>query len=231
MVMGRSGAHPLTARPWRALRWLVIAPHPDDETLGTGALIAHMAKAGKFAGLVYLTDGSGSHPLKDGKAGSIVATRQREGRQALRRLAGLQLKAPLCLGWKDATPEVPGSVLFGRSYRKLAALCGRLRVDVLATTAPHEPHCDHIAAAGLAHAVRIRSRGRITVAEYCVWGEAPSSLTHKTLVTPSMSPGVRRYALAAHRSQLTASHGPGFRLPKNKRSMAPHDLLYVRKRP
>lgn len=230
MVMGRVGAHPLTAKPWRGRRWLVIAPHPDDETLGTGALIAHTAKAGNFAGLVYLTDGSGSHPLKDGKAGLIVAARQREGRQALQRLAGLRVKAPFCLGWKDATPELPGSVIFGRSCRKLAALCRRLGVDVLATTAAHEPHCDHSAAAGLSHAVRIRSQGRITVAEYCVWGKAPGSRTHKRLITPPMSPGVRRYALAAHRSQLTTSHGVGFRLPKDKRSMAPHDLLYVRKR-
>lgn len=230
MVSRRGGAHPLTAPPWRTLRWLVIAPHPDDETLGTGALIAHMAKAGRLAGLVYLTDGSGSHLLKDGKAGPLIAARQREAQRAYRRLAGPWTKPPLFLGWKDGAPEDAGSAIFTRSCRTLAALCVRLRVDMLATTAAHEPHCDHAAAADLAHAVGIRSHGRINIAEYCVWGEAPAAQTHNALIAPSMLPGVRRQALAAHRSQLTASHGIGFRLPRDKRSMTPHDLLYVRRR-
>lgn len=229
-MSGRVGAHSITARPWRNLRWLILAPHPDDETLGTGALIAHGAKAGGFAGIVYLTDGSGSHPLRDGKAGAIIVARQREASRALRRLAGRRAQSPFFLGWKDAAPDAPGSVAFTRSCRKLAALCLRLRVDILASTALHESHCDHVAAARLAHAVRLRSRGRIAVAEYCVWAEAPAARTHKALITPPMSPGVRRHALAAHRSQLTTSHGVGFRLPKDKRSMPPHDRLYVRKR-
>ncbi|MDF0541427.1 PIG-L family deacetylase [Sphingobium sp. H39-3-25] len=226
----RARAFSLTARPWRGLRWLILAPHPDDETLGAGALIAHMAATGCLAGLVYLTDGSGSHPLPDGRAGSLIAARQREARHALRRLAGRRTSSPFFLGWKDAAPEFVGSFAFRASCRRLAALCARLRVDVLATTASQEPHCDHAAAAGLANAVRIRCHSRIAVAEYSVWGEAPAARTHRVLITPPMSPGARRHALAAHRSQLTTSHGTGFRLPKDKRSMLPHDLLYVRKR-
>ncbi len=40
---------------------VVLAPHPDDESLGCGALLA-AAFAGKGARVVCLTDGSGSHP-------------------------------------------------------------------------------------------------------------------------------------------------------------------------
>ena len=229
-MSGRARAYPLTSRPWRDRRWLILAPHPDDETLGAGALIAHSAAAGRLAGLVYLTDGSGSHPHQDGKAGFLIAARQREARQALRRLAGRRTNAPSFLGWKDAAPEAMGSMAFRRSCRKLAALCVRLRVDVVATTAALEPHCDHAAAADLAYAVCTLSHGRIIVAEYRVWGAAPAACTHQALITAPMRPGLRRHALAAHRSQLSASHGIGFRLPKDKRAMAPHDRLYVRKR-
>jgi len=207
-----------------------LAPHPDDETLGAGALIAQSAAAGQLAALVYLTDGSGSHPRQDGKAGRLIVARQREARRALRRLAGCRTDGPSFLGWKDAAPEVMGSMAFSRSCRKLAALCVRLQVDVVATTASLEPHCDHAAAADLAYAVRTLSHGRIMVAEYRVWGSAPAARTHHALITAPMRPGVRRHALAAHRSQLSASHGIGFRLPKNKQAMAPHDRLYVRKR-
>jgi hypothetical protein len=42
----------LADRPWRSLRWLVLAPHADDETLGAGALIAQAEATGHFAGRI-----------------------------------------------------------------------------------------------------------------------------------------------------------------------------------
>lgn len=223
-------ASPIAGRPWSGRRWLVLAPHPDDETLGAGALIAQAGVEGRLAALVCLTDGSGSHPPCDGKAGRLIVTREREARLALRRLTGARSSAPLFLRWKDASPEQIGSPVFERSRRKLVALCVRLRVDVLATTASQEPHCDHAAAAGLARAVQASARRRLEIAEYLVWGAPPAGRTHRTLVTKPLRPGVRRHALAAHRSQLTASHGIGFRLSKDERTMTPYDLLYVRRR-
>lgn len=228
MVGRHSSARPIAMRPWHRKRWLVLAPHPDDETLGAGALIAQTAAVGCLAGLVYLTDGSGSHPTQAGRSGRLVATRAREARRALRRLTRGSAPAPLFLGWKDACPDAPGGKAFEQSCRKLAALCIRLRVDVLATTAASEPHCDHAAAAELAEAVQAMSKRRMKIAEYVVWGAAPPAGSCLTLISAPILPGARRHALAAHRSQLTASFGAGFRLPKDKRSMAARDLLYVR---
>jgi LmbE family N-acetylglucosaminyl deacetylase len=208
----------------------VLSPHPDDETLGAGALVAHTEAAGRLAAIVYLTDGSGSHPSCDGTTGRLIAVREREARLALRRLTDARWSAPIFLRWKDASPEHAGSPAFERSRRKLAALCIRLRVDVLATTASQEPHCDHAAAAELARAVQASAKRKLEIAEYVVWGAPPDGRAHRALMTKPMRPGVRRCALAAHRSQLTASHGIGFRLPKDKRAMTPHDLLYVRRR-
>lgn len=219
----------LTKRPWRTKRWLVLAPHADDETLGAGALITQMAKEGRLAGLVYLTDGSGSHDVANGRAGWLITTRKREARHAVARLTGAQSRAPLFLGWRDAFPPRGGDRQFKRSCRSLAALCMRLRVDILATTAPQEPHCDHAAAAALARAVQTAAARPLIVAEYLVWGLPPSCRTHISLVTRPMLAGARRHALAAHRSQLTASHGAGFRLPMDKRAMSPRDILYIRK--
>jgi len=42
-----------------ATRLLVVAPHPDDETLGAGGLIQQVREAGGTVQLVYLTDGDG----------------------------------------------------------------------------------------------------------------------------------------------------------------------------
>jgi LmbE family N-acetylglucosaminyl deacetylase len=219
----------LSAKPWRELRWLVLAPHPDDETLGAGALITQTAKAGRMAGLVYLTDGSGSHQAASGRSGRLVSSRKREAATALYRLTGNRCQSPLHLDWKDAAPVEPGHPTFERATRRLTALCRRLQVDALAVTASHEPHCDHEAAAQLAYAVGKQARGRLVVAEYVVWALAPSPRTHRALRTAPMLRGQRRHALAAHRSQLTASHGPGFRLPACRRVMPASDILYLRR--
>jgi LmbE family N-acetylglucosaminyl deacetylase len=220
----------LTDRPWRALRWLVLAPHADDETLGTGALIAQAAAAGRFAGLVYITDGSGSHAAAAGGARRLIATRRREGACALSRLTGTRRYRPFHLGWKDAAPLDPGSPKFDRSVLTLTSLCMRLRVDAIAVTARHEPHCDHAAAAELAYVVKGRAKRCIVVAEYCVWADRPDQRRYRAIRSGAISLGLRRYALQAHRSQLTASHGPGFRLPKAMHRMAARDILFVERR-
>lgn len=220
----------LADRPWRSQRWLVLAPHADDETLGAGALIAQTAAGRCFAGLVYLTDGSGSHATGEGGAQRLVVVRRREGACALSRLTNSRRNRPIHLAWKDAAPATPGSSQFDRSVLTLASLCIRLRVDAIAVTARHEPHCDHAAAADLAYAVKGRAKRRIVVAEYCVWAQTPDPRQYRTLRSAAISPGLRRYALQAHRSQLTASHGPGFRLPKAMQRMAARDTLFVERR-
>lgn len=40
---------------------LVLAPHPDDEALGCGALLARRAASGSNTVVAYFTDGEGSH--------------------------------------------------------------------------------------------------------------------------------------------------------------------------
>ncbi len=54
-----------SARPWTEAELcapaLVVAPHPDDETLGCGATIAAKRRAGAPLEIVFLTDGTASH--------------------------------------------------------------------------------------------------------------------------------------------------------------------------
>jgi len=216
----------LSSRQWRDLRWLVLAPHPDDETLGAGALIAQTAKAGRLAGLVYLTDGAGSHDATP----RLAVIRRREAARAVQRLSGGRARQPVHLDWKDAAPARPGDLLFERTVRYVAVLCRRWRVDALAVTAWHEPHCDHAAATALAYAVHARAMRRLVVAEYLVWADELDQRARHAIHTAPMAAGQRRLALAAHRSQLSAAYGPGFRLSPEQRRMAAQDILYVRRR-
>lgn len=43
-------------------RLVIVAPHPDDETLGCGLLIAAAVRAGVRVAVIALTDGQASHP-------------------------------------------------------------------------------------------------------------------------------------------------------------------------
>lgn len=223
IVVTRMPLTTISDAPWRRLRWLVIAPHPDDETLGAGALIAQTAREGRLAGIVYLTDGSGSHPMIAGR--SLVQTRRREAALAIRRLTG-RSATPIHLGWRDASPHAPGDRKFEISCRALVALCHARRVDVLAVTALREPHCDHAAAAQLAHAVRSAARRRLELVEYLVWGDEPMMASMPRVATAPMAQGIRRGALFAHRSQLSPAYGQGFRLPRSAAQMPSRDLLY-----
>lgn len=229
--MTRVPQHSLCRQRWRGVRWLILAPHPDDETLGAGALIAQAASTGCLAGIAYLTDGSASHDMQRGPSGRLIDVRRREAENAVRRLTAKRTPPMTYLVWKDAAPAAPGDRVFDDSCRWLASLCRRWRVDAIAVTALHEPHCDHAAAAQLAYAVQAKAMRRLIVAEYVVWADVPPRRSHRAIATAPMLPGLRRHALRAHRSQLTASHGAGFRLPADRQRMSARDILYLRRRP
>lgn len=222
MVTGARSVTHLSRSRWRNARWLVLAPHADDETIGAGALIAEAATERRLAGVVFVTDGSASHGPSGAK--DLPAIRRAEARAALRRLAP-QGPDPVFLNWPDARPPVPGSPMRAHSARMLGALCRSRRVDAIATTSALDPHCDHQAASALAREVARTAMRRIDVFDYVVWAnEVPHGRAFRTEPHPQ---GERRLALAAHRSQMTPLHGEGFRVPERLRRMAATDVLYA----
>ncbi len=202
-------------------RWLVLAPHPDDETLGAGALIAEASDGGRLAGVVFVTDGSGSHPCVDASARRRLAElRRQEAREALRALTRRADTPIEFLDWRDARPPDPGSPTFLAAARRLSGLCRRGRVDAIAVTALRDAHCDHVASAKLAYAVARDARRRIDVLQYAVWSDPADLRDARFLAIDARSSLPRRAAaLARHRSQLTPSAGQGFRLSPEQRDL------------
>ena len=225
---GRLATLALERSPWRSARWLVIAPHADDETLGAGALIHQAAEVGRLAGVVILTDGAGSHDHPDAASRArLVRTRRLEAERAVRRLAGTAAAPPVFLDWPDAQPASSGSMVFEATARRLAALCRERRVDAIAVTGPDDPHCDHQAAAQLARRAAAMARRPVAVFDYVVWGAAPYG-SKLRITTRPLRAGVRAYALSSHQSQLTPMFGEGFRLEKERGLRAASDTLYRR---
>ena len=76
--------------PFRPLRekledrpFIVVAPHPDDESLACGGLIADACRQGLRGKVVIVSDGAGSHPnSKAYPPDRLRALREEEARRA-----------------------------------------------------------------------------------------------------------------------------------------------------
>jgi LmbE family N-acetylglucosaminyl deacetylase len=171
----RAGAYLAAARalPFGNLRAitggraLVLAPHPDDESLGCGGLIAAACAAGEPPIVVILTDGAGSHPNSRAyPPGRLRALREAETLAAVGCL-GLESDRVVFLKTPDTRAPSDGVELNEVASR----IAGLVRVydcrSILATWA-EDPHCDHLAAHRIAHAA-----AAVTDAvhrAYPVWG-------------------------------------------------------------
>ncbi|AME23543.1 MAG: PIG-L family deacetylase [Pseudomonadota bacterium] len=68
-------------------RAVIVSPHPDDEILGTGGLLARLSDLGRKVLIIAVTDGTASHPdSPEWPAARLAATRPQETRDALQRL-------------------------------------------------------------------------------------------------------------------------------------------------
>jgi N-acetylglucosamine malate deacetylase 1 len=215
-------AQSLAKSRFATARWLVLAPHADDETLGAGALVAETATAGRLAGIVYLTDGAASHP--EGGA-RLARLRRREAGLAMRRLG--VAAAPVFLGWSDANPHRRDSAAWRSTVRALAALIRSRRVDAVAVTGAAERHCDHAAYHAIASEAVRAARRSVALFEYRVWSDPALPFARRTLRTRAMPTGTRRHALMAHRSQTSAAFGPGFRVARAAWRMPATDVLHL----
>lgn len=115
-----------------ARRTVVVAPHPDDESLSTGGLIMHQMARGVPVIVVAVTDGEAAYP--DRSRPELAATRRDEQATALS-LLGVPAAATVRLGLPDSSVH----------QHDLVARLGRLVEpgDVLVAPWRHDWHPDH----------------------------------------------------------------------------------------
>lgn len=142
---------------------VVIAAHPDDETLGAGGLVATLADAGRPAHVVVVTDGAASHPDSPTLTpAALVARRAAEVRDAVGHLSP---DSPVTLlGHPDgATDEVRDAI-----RTDLAAALDAVG-DLALVLAPYrgDAHRDHRVVGEVA-AELAEQRG-VPLWEYPIW--------------------------------------------------------------
>jgi LmbE family N-acetylglucosaminyl deacetylase len=187
-------------------RPLILAPHQDDESLGCGGLIAECVSGGFSPLILFLTDGSRSHPPSSRyPSDRLVALRKAEAREALGRL-GLGHAEDVCfLGLPDSGAPCEGPALEAAVDAIAAFARGRGVTSVFAPW-KHDPHCDHLAAHEAA--ALLAARLGLDHFAYPVWGwlldpdceieDEPGGW--RIDIRPWRAAKIR--AIEAHRSQL-----------------------------
>jgi LmbE family N-acetylglucosaminyl deacetylase len=207
--------------------FVVLSPHPDDETLGTGGLIAAARTAGQEVDVIVVTDGSGSHPRsKQYPRQRLVDVRYSEVHQAGLAL-GLEPDRIVFLGLPDTMAPKSGPQ-FDAAVEETLNVIRCSEAGALFVTWERDPHCDHEASAELARVVRRMSPG-LKLWAYPIWGwhieasaeiRQPPPMASRIDISPYRDRKLE--AIAAHASQMTdlISDDPeGFRFDKN--SLAP----------
>ena len=194
-------------------RLLVVAPHPDDETIAVGLLIQQVQAAGGEVQILLLTAGDNNPwPQRwlERRVQIRSADRQRWGRrrhaeilQALQ-LLKLPRSALQALGWPDM--GVTDCLLKPESTAAstLAAAIRQFRPNLIVLPSLDDRHPDH----GAAHVlVRLALAGQTRPPQllaYLVHGHAPDSEFIEVRGS-SAEQAIKLTALTAHHSQMALS--------------------------
>ncbi len=146
----------------------VVAPHPDDESLGCGGLLAALSDLGVPTWALLLSDGAASHPGSPGWAGSRLVRRRLFEWHAALDLLGLPPERRVALGLPDGRLPLPGQPNGQRAVSAIRAALARAAPATVLLPWRRDPHPDHRAA----HALMEQALGSWPSArrlEYAVW--------------------------------------------------------------
>ncbi len=179
---------------------VVVAPHPDDESLGCGGLMAEARAQGREVRVVIVSDGCGSHThsalYPPAKLRDLRETETVDAAGIL----GVPREAVTFLRLPDAGVPSAGPVAEEAAAR-IAAIAHDADAGAVCVTWGHDPHCDHQAAAAIVRLARTHL-GAIRIFSYPVWGW---TLPEGTEVGPG--PTGLRLDVGAHRAAKTAAIG------------------------
>ena len=180
---------------------LILSPHQDDESLGCGGLIAACAARGIPPVIVWITDGTQSHP----SSGRFNPAGRRQIREAEARQAAAILGVPPSrlhfLRFPDQAAPSRGPK-FAAAVRRLAEIAAAHGCRAVLAPWSQDPHPDHAATRQIA--------ARIVLPQwrYLIWGwtippdaSLPDEAPHGLRLDVTRLVHAKRQAIAAHRSQ------------------------------
>ncbi len=161
--------------PWRDTkqirrqRVVVVAPHPDDETLGCGGAISLLCSKSYNVKVLVVSDGTLSHPnSRKYPAPALQSLRERETIAALKTL-GVHRSAITFLGLKDGSVPTFKSAHFPIAKTMCQAYFKQFVPDTVFLPWRHDPHADHRATWQLIQAAFLGLGISPQKIEYPIW--------------------------------------------------------------
>ncbi|MFV0624386.1 PIG-L deacetylase family protein [Sphingomonas sp. ac-8] len=209
--------------PFAARRAWVVAPHPDDETIGAWALMRRLARGGAQIWVAVVSDGGASHPgSRSWPPARLIRARRRE---TLRAMATLGL-APSRVRFLDL-PD--GALEPERVRRSLGRALHRMPApELIVGPVPDDAHGDHRAVAAALRQLPRRGAHRLG---YRVWPAEPRIAAkgpHVRLDGSAMT--VKRRVVRSYRTQAgaIADSATGFTMtPRHLRAFVRPDERFV----
>lgn len=140
---------PTSDRTGGVERLLVTVAHPDDETFGTGSLLAHAAQCGVDVTVACATRGEAGDPVPGSVSPGqeLAAVRERELREAA---AHLGVERVVVFDWTDSGMDgeaASGSLVaasLGEVAARLVELIDEVRPTIVVTLDGSDGHRDHL---------------------------------------------------------------------------------------
>ena len=188
--------------------FVVLSPHPDDESLGAGGLIAAACAADQHVEVIVITDGAGSHPNSPAYPAQRLIDLRKAEVEAAGSLLGLTHDRVSYLDLPDTKAPLSGAA-FDAAVASIAETCRQTGAASLFVTWDRDPHCDHEATFRMAEAVK-QQMPELRLWAYPIWGwhldpalpmDRPPP--HGLRLDIAVHQSIKRAAIAAHVSQMT----------------------------
>ena len=215
MPSPESAAIPYEAKDLRGERLLVLAPHPDDEVIGCGGLIALHRRERRSVHIAIVTDGA---------QGGNAAVREKEAARGIEIVGGADTTF---LRFRDRQVSEDIDALSA----KIRDLLTSIKPDLIAVPSPAEIHPDHIAVSQ-AFCQLVQNDATI-FAEHAVarvaFYEVSATFRPNTLVDITTVSHMKYEAIAAHVSQHDTKNYSSYAEGLNAyRAMTlPHDVRFA----
>ncbi|KAA0970719.1 PIG-L family deacetylase [Aureimonas fodinaquatilis] len=150
-------------------RILVVAPHPDDESLGCGGLLWHFQRLNREVHFAFVTDGGASHPNSPTWPRHRLADeREKEAEKALFRL-GHAHSVRHFMRLRDADMPMEGSDQYATALATAADIVLHARPDLVILPWRRDPHRDHRDAWKLFTEAVAQTGLKPSTMEYAIW--------------------------------------------------------------
>lgn len=198
---------------------LIVAPHPDDETLGCGGAIAMLRSLNCDVRVLVISNGTLSHPNSQKyPAPMLQALRESETLEALTKLGVNPDEVTFC-GLQDGSI----STQYISAIASCSAYLREIAPQIIFLPWRYDPHPDHRATSKLIHTALDNLDLSPRIIEYPIWdwdpqqqgkGEKDSSTAYSSFPTPpekvtswrldiAAVVKLKQQAVACYRSQIT----------------------------